>query len=408
MNREKLLTSFITGTLMIAAHNVMPILLLPGTVGVCGSLIAYGLESYGEYQNMFSTLGIKNKNGVLPKLLGKRLIGKNVARVYTIPPGMEFKDIEQHKEKMENILHSSISLTKENYTFILTKIKNRYAKVIKKDFRNNIKGTIFDLGEDLEGRCIKLDMTGTEMHTGVFGATGTGKSVCLNIIMTQIILNNFEVRVIDSKAVEFTLYRDYPKMSKFAIKTSEALEVLESTVKLMDTRYIKLSEARCKSFKDYKGAGMDPVFLMIDEYNALMEDKDCKKALFALLSRARAANIIVILSTQRPSADVLPGAIRCNLKNTISFQVETNVDSEVVTGQKGNYIAHKDLKGPGEAFIKTGSKFKLFKSYFLTDDEIMAQIKDRLTGAKKRIESVEKNKCMNNTKKDVEAIHELI
>ena len=149
MNREKLLTSFITGTLMVAAHNVMPLLLVPGEASVCGSLVAYGLESYGEYQNMFGTLGIKNKKGVFPKLLGKRLIGKNVARVYTIPPGMEFKDIEQHKEKMENILHSSISLTRENYTFILTKIKSRYPKVIKKDFTTIPKTLKFALGEDI-------------------------------------------------------------------------------------------------------------------------------------------------------------------------------------------------------------------------------------------------------------------
>ena len=274
MNREKLLTSFITGTLMVAAHNVMPLLLVPGAVSVCGSLLAYGLESYGEYQNMFSTLGIKNKNGVFPKLLGKRLIGKNVARVYTIPPGMEFKDIEQHKEKMENILHSSISLTRENYTFILTKVRNGYPKVIKKDFTSIPKTLKFDLGEDITGKCIKLDLTGTEMHTGIFGATGTGKSVCLNVIMTQIVQNSYEVRIIDPKHVEFTLYLDYPKLSKYAVKIEEAREVLESTVKLMDIRYMKLAEAKCKSAKEYKGAGMEPVFLIADEYNALM---DCDK-----------------------------------------------------------------------------------------------------------------------------------
>ena len=407
MNREKLLTSFITGTLMVAAHNVMPLLLVPGAVSVCGSLLAYGLESYGEYQNMFSTLGIKNKNGVFPKLLGKRLIGKNVARVYTIPPGMEFKDIEQHKEKMENILHSSISISKENYTFILTKVRNGYPKVIKKDFTSIPKTLKFALGEDITGKCIKLDLTGTEMHTGIFGATGTGKSVCLNVIMTQIVQNSYEVRIIDPKHVEFTLYLDYPKLSKYAVKIEEAREVLESTVKLMDIRYMKLAEAKCKSAKEYKGAGMEPVFLIADEYNALMEDKECKKLLFALLSRARAANIIIIIATQRPSADVLPGIIRCNLKNTISFQTESNVDSEIVTGQKGNYIAHSDLKSPGEAFLKVGSRFTLFKSYYLTDSEIMQQIGHKLTGRKNRIENIEKH-IEENTHKDIEAIKALI
>jgi hypothetical protein len=408
MNNQKLITSYIVGTLMIAVHNVLPILVLPGTIGVAGSLLMYQLQNNDEYLNMFKTLNIVNKNNVYPKLLGKRLIGKNIARVYSIPAGLDFSEIEKHKEKMENILHSSISISKENYTFILTKIKSRYPKVIKKDFTTIPKTLKFALGEDITGKCINLDLTGTEMHTGVFGATGTGKSVCLNIIMTQIIKNNYEVRVIDPKHVEFTLYLDYPKLSKYAVKIEEARDVLESTVKLMDIRYMKLAEAKCKSAKEYKGAGMEPVFLVADEYNALMEDKECKKLLFALLSRARAANIIVVIATQRPSADVLPGIIRCNLKNTISFQTETNVDSEIVTGQKGNYMAHTELKNPGEGFLKVGSKFTLFKSYYLTDDEIMAQIKDRLTGAKKRIENVNKPKCINNSKKDVETIQSLI
>ena len=407
MNNEKLITSYIVGTLMIAAHNALPVLLVPGAVGVCGSMLFYALNNKDEYKNMFHTLKIVNKNGVYPKLLGKRLIGKNVARVYTIPAGLEFSDIEKLKDKMENILHSSISLTKENYTFILTKVRNGYPKVIKKDFTTMPKTLKFDLGEDITGKCVRLDLTGTEMHTGIFGATGTGKSVCLNVIMTQIVQNSYEVRIIDPKHVEFTLYLDYPKLSKYAVKIEEAREVLESTVKLMDIRYMKLAESRCKSAKEYKGAGMEPVFLLADEYNALMEDKECKKLLFALLSRARAANIIVVLSTQRPSADVLPGIIRCNLKNTISFQTETNVDSEIVTGQKGNSIAHSELKSPGEAFLKVGSRFTLFKSYYLTDSEILEQIGCKLTGRKKRIENIEKHK-EENTNRDIDAIKALI
>ena len=407
MNNQKLITSYIAGTLMIAAHNVLPILILPGAVGVIGSLLAYQLQNNDEYLSMFKTLNIVNKNNVYPKLLGKRIIGKNIARVYSIPAGLDFSEIEKHKEKMENILHSSISISKENYTFILTKVRNGYPKVIKKDFTSIPKTLKFALGEDITGKCIKLDLTGTEMHTGIFGATGTGKSVCLNVIMTQIVQNSYEVRIIDPKHVEFTLYLDYPKLSKYAVKIEEAREVLESTVKLMDIRYMKLAEAKCKSAKEYKGAGMEPVFLIADEYNALMEDKECKKLLFALLSRARAANIIIIIATQRPSADVLPGIIRCNLKNTISFQTESNVDSEIVTGQKGNYIAHSDLKSPGEAFLKVGSRFTLFKSYYLTDSEIMQQIGHKLTGRKNRIENIEKH-IEENTHKDIEAIRALI
>lgn len=411
MNNIKIASTYAMGTLMLGAAPVFPIFTVPGAIAVLGSSIAYCLDVAINNNDrfMWNTLGIVNKNGVYPKKLGTRLVGKNIANVYTIPAGLEFEDILKNKDKIENILHSNITLTKENFTFIITKIKNKYPNVLKRNFRASKRGCIFEIGEDMEGNIVKLDLSGTEMHTGVFGATGTGKSVLLNIIMTQIIINNFEVRVIDPKAVEFALYKEYSKLSMFAVKVEEAKEVLERTVKLMDTRYIKLAEAKCKSFKDYKGAGMEPVFLVCDEYNALMDDKECKKLLFALLSRARAANIIVFVCTQRPSADVLPGNIKCNLKNIISFQVETNVDSEVVTGQKGNYMASKELKRPGEGLLKIGSKFKFFKSYYLTDEEILHQISHKLTGQRSRIENTPRlTNTQDNKKDDIEAIRSLI
>lgn len=411
VNNNRLINAYVAGVAMIAAHNIMPMLIIPGTVGVCGSMIIYAISQKNNDRDMFETLGIKNANGAYPKLLGSRLIGKNTAKVYSIPSGMQYSDISKMKDKIENILHSRISLEKENYSFILTKIKSSYPKQIKRDFTTCKAGSIFSIGEDMAGNNVNLDLSGTEMHTGVFGSTGSGKSVFLNIIIIQIILNKYEVRVIDLKGgVEFAMYRDYPRLTKFAITVDEAESVLQSTIKLMNNRYDKLFKAKCKSFKDYnkKVGNMPPVFVIIDEYNALMDNKECKKMLFELLSRARAANIIIFICTQRPSADVLPGNIKCNLKNIVSFHVETDIDSEIVTSQKGNYIASRDLRTPGEGFIKLNGKFNLFKSYFLTSDEILLQIKDHLTGQRKLLENVRKPVDTIKSSKDIESIRSLI
>lgn len=406
---SKLIGTYIGGMLMIGAHSAMPILVIPGIVAVTGSMLISAMDLQHDEKRIWVNVGVVNKEGLVPKRIVCRRVGQNIEYVYALPSGLCYSDIAKHKEALENSFRSSLLIQKENNYVVITKVKNSYPKKCFMDFRKSVSGKcIFDIGIDMKGNLVKLNLTGTEMHSGVFGSTGTGKSVFLNIIMTQIILNSFEVRVIDLKGgVEFGMYRKYPKLSKFAIKINEALMILSETLELMEKRYAKILSAGCKSFNDYnkKHGNMQPVFLIIDEYNGLIESKEAKKMLFELLSRARAANIIIFVCTQRPSADVLPGNIKCNLKNIVSFKVETDIDSEIVTSQKGNYMASKDLKAPGEGFIKSNGSFKLFKSYYLSDEEILQQIGDKLTG-RSIIESYERN--IQPQQKDIESLRNLI
>lgn len=409
---SKLVTTYVGGMLMIGAHSMMPILIVPGIVAVTGCLVLSALDLRQDEKKIWLNLGVVNKEGATPKRIVCRKAGDNIEYVYALPMGLSYSDIAKHKEALENSFKSSLLIQKDKYYVIITKVKNSYPEKCFMDFKNNISGKcIFNIGIDMKGNPVRLDLTGTEMHTGVFGSTGTGKSVFLNIIMLQIILNSWEVRIVDLKGgVEFGMYRKYPKLSKFAIKIDAAIKILSETLELMEKRYAKILSSGCKSFKDYnkKHGDMQPVFLIIDEYNGLIESKEAKKMLFELLSRARAANIIIFVCTQRPSADVLPGNIKCNLKNIVSFHVETDIDSEIVTSQKGNYTASRDLKAPGEGFIKIGGAIKLFKSYYLTDKEILEQIDDKLTG-KSIIESYERNSYKQQVpQKDIESLRKLI
>ena len=411
---ESLAYMFMTGVGSVALSHTFPFLLVPGVLTSCASAGLVFYEYFNKHNmKMWESIGLITKDGLTPVRIKKRKILTGEEMVYYVPTGLSYKQIAAKKDEIENALKHRVKIEQaENYNVVISTIANRYEKVYKIDLREKpLKGMQFHLGVDLNGIPIILDLGGNEMHTGVFGSTGSGKSVCLNLLMTQFILKDITVSVIDLKGgVEFAMYRKYNKLRDLAITTDEAEQVLTGLVELMNKRYKMLLAAECKSYKDYnekyKG-GMPPIVLIIDEYNALMgkEHKEANKALFELLSRARAANIICIPSTQRPSHEVLPGTLKCNLKNFITFKVENEVDSEIVLSQKGNYRAFSDLKNEGEGLLKTKGKIQEFKGYYLSDKEILELIKDKLN-KKELIMPTEKP--IKVTKEDISKIDSLI
>lgn len=414
---ESLAITCLAGVGGLALSSAFPFLLIPSAVATTGSI---GLVIYEQFEKhkscMWQVLGLVTKEDKVPRCIKKRKVSTGEERVYHIPNGLSYKQIVSKQNEIENILRSKVKIElADNYNVVITTVNTRYEKQYKLSLKDNLlEGMQFHLGVDLNGKPIILDLSGNEMHTGVFGSTGSGKSVCLNILTAQFILKDIAVSIIDLKGgVEFAMYRKYKGLRDLAIATDEAEEVLNGLVALMNKRYKMLLDAECKSYKDYnsKNKGkMPPRILLIDEYNALMgkDHKDANKALFELLSRARAANIICILSTQRPSHEVLPGNLKCNIKNFITFKVENETDSEIVLSQKGNYRAFTDLKSEGEGLLKSKGKIQDFKGYYLSDKEILDSITDKLN-KKQPIQPFQKDiKTKAATKDDIKKIDSLI
>lgn len=417
-NSNSMTTYYTLGAACLALTPTMPMLALPGVIGVMGGLVINCVnQTKKESPTVWANTGLVTKDNKVPRLLKATSNDNYEKQVYALPEGLSCDDLISKKDKLESAFKSKLKIDKtDDFNVVVTKIKSKYEKEYKINLlENELQGMQFYLGVDITGKLIILDLSGNEMHTGVFGSTGTGKSVCLNLLMTQFILKDIEVRVIDLKGgVEFAMYRKYPRLSKFAITVPDAEQVLSSTVSLMDKRYKKLFESECKSYKDYNAKhnnAMKPIIVLIDEYNALIKNKSANENLFALLSRARAANIICIICTQRPSHEVLPGTLKCNIKNFITFKVENETDSEIVLSQKGNKMAFKDLTESGEGLLKKNGTIIPFKGYFLTDDEILGYIKEKLTG-KHNIPQIErkviKEKTKVNKKKDIEKLESLI
>jgi S-DNA-T family DNA segregation ATPase FtsK/SpoIIIE len=251
------------------------------------------------------------------------------------------------------------------------------------------------LGKDVSGEPVVSDLASMP-HLLIAGATGAGKSVCINSIIASILLKNTpdQVRLvlIDPKMVELSGFEDIPHLlSPVVTDMKKAPSVLEWAVKKMDQRYdllasvgvrhIKqfneLGEERIKSRLLNRGALLEDVpyhlpyiVLVVDEYADLMmvASKDVEKSITRLAQKSRAVGIHVILATQRPSVDVITGLIKSNMTTRIGFRVSSKVDSRTILDRNG---AEK-LVGMGDMLFLPPGKSDLIRSQgsFLSDDEL--------------------------------------
>jgi S-DNA-T family DNA segregation ATPase FtsK/SpoIIIE len=214
------------------------------------------------------------------------------------------------------------------------------------------------LGEDECGRKLWMDMA-KNPHLIVAGGTGSGKSVLLHTLITNAILGTAvrayqaEIYLIDPKRVEFSTYRD-PIYSKVVVSIKntyeETLEVLSDLKRRMESRYEEMEKCGVRSIEDDRNM-YSHCFLVIDEIADLMlQDKsgELAKDLVTIAQKGRAAGIFMVLATQRPSVDILPGVIKANFPGRIACKTASKIDSKVVLDEQGA----EELLGRGDALLK--------------------------------------------------------
>lgn len=234
------------------------------------------------------------------------------------------------------------------------------------------------LGRDITGYPIFWDLS-VMPHLLIAGTTGSGKSVCLNSLILSILFlrsrRDVKLLLVDPKLVEFSAFKDIPHLiSPVVTDVKEAQAVLEWAVKKMDERYGLLARAGVKNVTEYNKLGeeglkrmlgpsgsADPearhlphIVIIIDELADLMmvASKKVEDSIIRLSQKSRAVGIHLIVSTQRPSVDVVTGLIKSNLPARISFHVASKVDSRTVLDQNG---AEKLLGGGDMLFIPPGT-----------------------------------------------------
>ncbi len=252
------------------------------------------------------------------------------------------------------------------------------------EFRGNKSKLTVGLGKDVAGNVQLADISKMP-HVLIAGSTGSGKSVCINTLITSIIYNAkpSEVKsvMVDPKVVELSVYNGIPHLLiPVVTDPRKAAGALAWAVQEMDDRYNKFASKGVRDLKGYnkaiekdaeEGTGKLPqIVIIIDELADLMmvAKNDVEDAICRLAQKARAAGMHLVIATQRPSVDVITGLIKANVPSRIAFAVSSQVDSRTILDSVG---AEK-LLGKGDMlFFPAGApKPSRVQGAFVSDDEV--------------------------------------
>ena len=278
-------------------------------------------------------------------------------------------------------------------------------------FRKARSKISFAVGKDIEGNAIVADLK-TMPHLLIAGSTGSGKSVCVNSIITSILYKatpeEVKLVLIDPKVVELSNYNGIPHMLiPVVTEPTKAAAALNWAVAEMDDRYRRFAEEGVREMASYnkviKERGdedlvMAQIVIIIDELADLMmvAKSQVEESICRLAQKARAAGMHLIVATQRPSTDVVTGLIKANIPSRIAFAVSSHHDSMTILDMSG---AEK-LVGKGDMlFNPLGSgKPKRIQGPFISDEEV----KNVIDFVKAQVEDTEYS---SNVLDSIERVH---
>jgi DNA segregation ATPase FtsK/SpoIIIE, S-DNA-T family len=237
------------------------------------------------------------------------------------------------------------------------------------------------LGKGIDGNAVWADLAKMP-HVLVAGTTGSGKSGCVNAILSSILMqaspNEVRLVLVDPKQVELNHYEHVPHLLTPVVTSPRlAANVLSNLITEMETRYGIMSQARCRNLEELNRArrktGEPPlphILCVIDELADLMmvAPAEVEDSIIRLAQKSRATGIHLVLATQRPSTDIITGTIKVNIPARIAFAVSSQTDSRVILDQGGA----EALLGQGDMLFRGAgtSKMARVQGAFITEDEI--------------------------------------
>ena len=237
------------------------------------------------------------------------------------------------------------------------------------------------LGKDIAGKAIGTDLA-KQPHVLVAGTTGSGKSGCVNAMLSSILLratpNEVRLVLVDPKQVELNHYENVPHLLTPVVTSPRlAANVLSNLIKEMEERYSIMSRARTRNLVELnqqrvkEGERPLPYILcVIDELADLMmvAPGEVEDSIIRLAQKSRAVGIHLLLATQRPSADIITGMIKANVPARIAFAVSSQTDSRVILDQNGA----ESLLGQGDMLFRPASESRgaRIQGAYITEEEI--------------------------------------
>ncbi len=324
----------------------------------------------------------------IPVEMGEINIGPAVTR-YTLKPaeGMKLSRIEAlHKDLALALAAHPIRIEAPipGKSLVGIEVPNKAAALVRlgslmayPEFQKS--GPLgFVLGRDVSGEPIFTDIERMP-HMLVAGATGSGKSILIHSMLVSLLYKNspetLKLILVDPKRVELSVYQGLPHLvAPVIIESKKAVGVFRWAINEMERRYDLLLQAGSRDITSYnasgKGATIPYLLIVVDELADLMTSygRDVEGSIVRLAQMARATGIHLILSTQRPSVEVITGLIKANITTRIALQVASQIDSRTILDTGG---AEK-LLGRGDLLYVSSeiSKPKRIQSSYITEEEI--------------------------------------
>ena len=245
-----------------------------------------------------------------------------------------------------------------------------------KEFPSNIS---FAVGKDIAGRIVLADIAKMP-HILIAGATGSGKSVYINTLIMSILYkahpDDVKMIMIDTKAVNLSVYNGIPHLLiPVMTNTQKAVAVLHWVKLEIEDRYRKFSDYGVRNLEEYNNSNriehrLPQMLVIIDDLYDLMalNKKEVEQLIAEITRLSRAIGIHIIISTQRPSADVVTGLIKSNIPSRVAFKVFSAMDSRIILDEKGA----EELIGNGEMLFKPQGYVKpaRIQAPFVSDREV--------------------------------------
>ncbi|MBQ8997797.1 MAG: DNA translocase FtsK [Clostridium sp.] len=340
-----------------------------------------------DIEKFFQICKLKNSVEEHPTLYKKIDIPDGVKYIMTIPTSLSLKDFQKYQD----------ALAQQTNTVIDMKYKNSFIEItsttakdeLKKLYQyENIKaqpiskGINIPVGYSLSGlESIKLF---SNSHSYIVGSTGGGKSVCIKSILTFLTTNFSENELSlylgDLKYVELALFKSCRIVKEFRTSVEDVTDMIRDLLNETEERYRMFESVGVTCIQDYnKKFSSDKMkyqILVVEEIVNLLQDgkKRAMKMLKRLISISRSAGLYVILTTQRPSADIIDVIVKANISNRIVFRTESSKDSVIALDEEGA----ENLDIPGRGILKVGSKKVVFQGFYIEDDEVKKLIKPYL------------------------------
>lgn len=317
-------------------------LLVDSIFNAADSIIRMITNNKFNWDKLWYELNLCNRSGEYPWLHHQK---DNRMFFFTIPIGLSISNFKKHKLEIATFLkvkENNLKIEYENTLVVISKNEQNESYDYE-DYNFNEKKGI-PIGIDLDRHNIVYwDYNSpNECHLLIAGATGSGKSVCLDVVVNSLLnRKNIELYLQDTKMVDLYKYKNRKNVKYYGEGKENIEEVLEDLVKEMNRRY-KILRRVDKQFK--------PIFIIIEELASfnIKEDKVFYKLLSEILAKGRAAKIFIILTTQTPYAEVLPGQLKANVNTKIGLKVNTKEASKIISGDYNELI---NLRGFGHAKI---------------------------------------------------------